>query len=160
MGTAPNQPSNDKKKPKPYTTHKTDEQSADESALNVEIGMRIRRARIVAKLSLDTLSGRIGVSYQQLQKYESGSNRISVSSLIALCRALDLAIDDILSGISSSGSDIEGGGATSRLPLDVYTVRIVSALDRLKDRRMKLAIVRFLEAFLPVRNDNEPGDQG
>jgi transcriptional regulator with XRE-family HTH domain len=41
------------------------------------IGQRIREARIAAKLSQDDLGNMLGVSYQQIQKYESGQSRIA-----------------------------------------------------------------------------------
>ncbi|WP_158874024.1 helix-turn-helix domain-containing protein [Antarcticirhabdus aurantiaca] len=53
---------------------------------------RVREARISKGLSQIALADEIGVTYQQLQKYESGHNRIAVARLSKLARALDLPV--------------------------------------------------------------------
>lgn len=52
------------------------------------VGKRIRAARILANLSLDDLGQRIGVSYQQVQKYENGTNRVGAGRLHQISVAL------------------------------------------------------------------------
>lgn len=52
------------------------------------LGGRIRRFREAAGLSQTELGDRLGVSYQQVQKYERGANRVSVDALIRIARAL------------------------------------------------------------------------
>jgi transcriptional regulator with XRE-family HTH domain len=53
------------------------------------IGERIREARVAAKLSLEDLADMIGTSYQQVQKYESGKNRVNGARFDRLCTALN-----------------------------------------------------------------------
>ena len=52
------------------------------------IGARLRAARVVAGLSQEKLANAIGVSFQQLQKYEKGGNRISAAQLVRVARGL------------------------------------------------------------------------
>lgn len=52
------------------------------------LGGRIRRYRESAGLSQTELGDRLGVSYQQVQKYERGANRVSVDALVRIARAL------------------------------------------------------------------------
>lgn len=54
------------------------------------IGARLRQARKQKDMSQQALGEALGVSFQQIQKYERGSNRISCSTLVVICRALDL----------------------------------------------------------------------
>jgi len=56
--------------------------------IDKEIGLRIRALRIDADMSQDVLAHSLGVSFQQIQKYEKGVNRIAVSRLIEVARAL------------------------------------------------------------------------
>ena len=56
------------------------------------IGRRLRAARQLKKLSQDQLGALVGVTFQQIQKYERGANRIASSRLWQLSRALDLPI--------------------------------------------------------------------
>ncbi|MCJ9673280.1 MULTISPECIES: helix-turn-helix domain-containing protein [unclassified Neorhizobium] len=55
-----------------------------------QVGSRIRQARLMRGVSQVELSARIGVTFQQLQKYEKGANRVSASKLVAISDALDV----------------------------------------------------------------------
>ena len=61
-------------------------------SIDAEIGQRIRRLRNAERISQEELASRIGISCQQLQKYESGANRISASRLVQLADALKVEI--------------------------------------------------------------------
>ena len=53
------------------------------------IGLLIRQARIERGVSQEELSKSLGVTFQQVQKYEKGTNRISLNRFIPLCKALN-----------------------------------------------------------------------
>jgi transcriptional regulator with XRE-family HTH domain len=56
---------------------------------DVYIGERIREARMAAKMSQDELGKKLGVSFQQIQKYEKGKNRLAGGRFEAIAKALD-----------------------------------------------------------------------
>jgi transcriptional regulator with XRE-family HTH domain len=64
------------------------------------LGLKIRQLRISLGLNQQQLAERIGVTYQQMFKYERGLNRISLSRLEALCSVLGWTIADALAGLS------------------------------------------------------------
>jgi transcriptional regulator with XRE-family HTH domain len=66
--------------------------SDDLREIDRRIGRNIRRERRMAELSFAALAGAIGVSSQQLQKYETGENRISASRLYRIASALALPV--------------------------------------------------------------------
>lgn len=68
-------------------------------ALDEEIGERIRSLRLRRGLSQSELGARLGVSFQQIQKYEAGTNRISASRLLDIAMALAVPIADLF-GVS------------------------------------------------------------
>ena len=70
------------------------ETQADE--LDREIGARLRHIRNVRGLTQEDLGRGVGVSFQQIQKYERGTNRISTSTLILLARKLDVSPGELL----------------------------------------------------------------
>jgi transcriptional regulator with XRE-family HTH domain len=74
--------------------------------IDVELGFRIRFLRKKTGLSLMSLAHDIGVSYQQLQKYESGYNRISVSALLAVAKALAVDPSSLLDGLGKDPTDL------------------------------------------------------
>ena len=60
--------------------------------VNLDIGQRIRRRRKHLNLSQSDLGKRIGLTFQQIQKYESGANRISAAMLLRIAKVLDVGI--------------------------------------------------------------------
>jgi transcriptional regulator with XRE-family HTH domain len=62
-----------------------------EQALDRAIGRRIRAARLARRMTQEQLAQVLGCSYQQIQKYENGSNRIAAARLVLLARRLELS---------------------------------------------------------------------
>ncbi len=62
------------------------------NAIDGHVGSRVRTRRTLLGLSLEKLGETLGVSYQQLQKYEKGSNRISASRLYQMSQILDVPV--------------------------------------------------------------------
>ena len=60
--------------------------------VDVAIGARMRLRRKSLGISQGVLSERVGVSFQQIQKYERGANRVSGSMLVAIAAALDTTV--------------------------------------------------------------------
>jgi transcriptional regulator with XRE-family HTH domain len=74
--------------------------------LDVEIGMRLRQARIRLSLTQTDLAKAAGISFQQIQKYERGDNRIAISTLARLRPVLGIEAVDLLPPLRSDGSAI------------------------------------------------------
>ena len=64
----------------------------------INIGETIKKYRLAASMSQMELAGKIGISYQQLQKYEKGINNISIFRLKQLSEALKIPINSLLEG--------------------------------------------------------------
>lgn len=65
--------------------------SVSDSDIDKSAGRLLRQLRRERGLSQTSLGSRVGISFQQIQKYEKGANRISISRLFALCCALDIS---------------------------------------------------------------------
>lgn len=105
---------------------------------DLAIGQRIQAARKSLGLSQTDLAQRVGVSYQQIQKYEAGQNRVSVTHLLHISAALDLALTDLLP-------------AAARAPvldLDSETIRLVRSFAAITDRDARRCIIKVIDAFL------------
>jgi len=74
--------------------------------LDAEIGAAIRSVRTIKGMSQTALGDVLGVTFQQLQKFESGINRLSASQLIVLCKALQISPMDIIGSQFDQPSDI------------------------------------------------------
>lgn len=77
--------------------------------VDLAIGARVRMRRKSLSLSQGALAARIGVTFQQVQKYERGANRVSGSMLVAVAQALDTSVGWLV------GEESEGGGEAEAL---------------------------------------------
>src|SRR5271170_1296158 len=62
--------------------------------VDIEVGARIRQRRLLLGMNQETLASRLGLTFQQVQKYESGANRVSASRLLAIAEILGVPIED------------------------------------------------------------------
>jgi len=69
------------------------------SEMDRTIGERVRHLRQMRGLSQTMLGKAVGVTFQQMQKYESGLNRISASTLVCVCNTLKVTPMEILGGL-------------------------------------------------------------
>ncbi|NJO55048.1 MAG: helix-turn-helix transcriptional regulator [Rhodospirillales bacterium] len=68
------------------------------------VGTRIRGRRVGLRISQTKLGQAIGVTFQQIQKYESGSNRVGASNLFKISQALDVDVSFFFDGIKKENS--------------------------------------------------------
>jgi transcriptional regulator with XRE-family HTH domain len=71
---------------------------ATRSMTNVDrqVAANIHRFRLELNLTQEKLAAALGISFQQLQKYESARNRITIGRLISICEALKVSLDEIV----------------------------------------------------------------
>jgi transcriptional regulator with XRE-family HTH domain len=79
--------------------------AAHPDPIDVSVGARIRARRLELGMSQTKLANALGLTFQQVQKYESGDNRVSASTLVRAARAL---------GIAAAALVGEGEAATDR----------------------------------------------
>ena len=72
------------------------------NAVDLHVGARVRLRRTLMGMSQDTLGEAIGMSFQQVQKYECGANRISSSRLYDLSRVLDVPVSFFFDGMDEA----------------------------------------------------------
>ena len=87
--------------------------------VDVHVGLVIRQRRKALGRSQEALAEAIGVSFQQVQKYERGANRVSASMLWEIARALRCKVADFFSGLADqhdacAAGDPEGFGHIGR----------------------------------------------
>lgn len=75
--------------------------------VDTHVSKRLRVRRMAVGMSQEALAERIGVSFQQIQKYENGLNRMSASRLYGLAQALGCTTDDFFKGLPVQTSEGE-----------------------------------------------------
>lgn len=81
------------------------------SPVDVHVGARIRLRRTLLGMSQERLGDALGLTFQQVQKYERGANRVGASRLFDLSRILDVPINFFYDNMTDATS---AGGAASR----------------------------------------------
>jgi transcriptional regulator with XRE-family HTH domain len=79
--------------------------------IDLHIGQRVRHRRWLLGMTQQQLAQAVGIRFQQIQKYESGANRISASRLWDLSRALEMPVSFFFDGLET-GKDAAVGNAT------------------------------------------------
>jgi transcriptional regulator with XRE-family HTH domain len=100
--------------------------------------------RTERKMSRITLGEALGLTVQQIQKYEKGTHRIGASRLQQICAVLEIPVSSLFEGASGSSPGESG------MPQDIIDfmeseegARFVAAFSRITDRKMRRGIARL-----------------
>lgn len=99
---------------------KGDETTRSSHAVDTHVGGRIRSRRVEQGLSQEQLAGRLGLTSQQVQKYETGANRVDASRLFDLARVLDVQVNYFFEAITPPDELMPG--ELAQLPPDSPTM--------------------------------------
>ncbi len=78
--------------------------------IDVFVGSRVRARRVGLRLSQTKLGDALGITFQQIQKYENGTNRIGASNLYKISKTLGVEVSYFFQGMPGDISEIAGGG--------------------------------------------------
>jgi transcriptional regulator with XRE-family HTH domain len=111
-------------------------------ALDAMVGARIRMLRVHRGISQTALAARVGVTFQQVQRYEQGAGRVGASRLARIASVLDVSVGEFFesstAGPSSSNSPV--------YPLAEPGVRqLLEAYARMPSPRLRVCIVKPAE---------------
>lgn len=73
--------------------------------VDIAVGERIRKLRLERNLTLAELGHELEISHQQLQKYETGTNRLSAGMLYAVAKVLRIEIHDLFDDVNAAADD-------------------------------------------------------
>lgn len=85
--------------------------------VDVYVGKRVRQRRWMVGMTQQQLAEKVGIKFQQIQKYETGMNRVSASRLWDISEALGVKISFFFDGLE--GSDSKSGDAEASIPGDI-----------------------------------------
>lgn len=117
------------------------------------IGNRVRMRRLELRMSQVDLADRLGITFQQVQKYENGVNRISASRLQRISQVLDVPIYFFFEGAgeSSQNQQKRGQRASASQVTDFLATpdahALMRAFMRIKDPKLRRWVVRTVRAL-------------
>lgn len=112
-----------------------------ETEVDKAIGARIRERRVTQGMSQAELGVPLGISFQQVQKYENGKNRVSASSLVLIARALHCTVAYFYKGID------QGDRSEEERPLSPEAIKIARRYDAVRDPELRGIMSKTLSAF-------------
>lgn len=84
--------------------------------VDVHVGKRIRHRRWLVGMTQQQLAEKVGIKFQQIQKYETGANRVSASRLWDIADALEVPVSFFFEGIESENAEAQ---ASDSVPADI-----------------------------------------
>ena len=116
--------------------------------VDVEVGHRIRIERLSRGLSQTALANQLGVTFQQVQKYEKGVNRVGAGRLTKIAEVLGVPVSTFFSGKEVLESE-QGRQGDDTSPLKLLTVsgafRLLRAYADIEDNNLRRSIVDLVE---------------
>ncbi|MEM8792404.1 MAG: helix-turn-helix transcriptional regulator [Pseudomonadota bacterium] len=108
------------------------------------VGQRVRQRRWMVGMTQQQLGNRVGIKFQQIQKYETGTNRISASRLWDIADALDVPVSFFFEGLEGVGND--AGTAQGDMMTDKEALELVRAYYSIPEnqRRRLFDLARVL----------------
>ena len=116
------------------------------------VGSRVRMRRLMLGMSQEKLGERLGLTFQQVQKYEKGTNRIGASRLQHISQILKVPVSFFFEGVSGPAKQDEDG--SSKAPVADYVSDFLSSSDGLaltkaftniKDSKLRRRVVDLVE---------------
>ncbi len=127
--------------------------------LDLHMGNRLRMRRLFLNLTQEKLAHLLGLTFQQVQKYEHGSNRISASRLYDIANALKVPISYFYENLPAELPSLEGMAESGQDPIDTEnkiatvdmssreTADLLRAYYRVKDQKKRRKILELIHVM-------------
>jgi transcriptional regulator with XRE-family HTH domain len=133
--------------------------------VDVHVGSRVRLRRTLLGMSQEKLGEAIGLTFQQVQKYERGANRIGASRLFDLSRVLDVTVsfffEDMPDSVAARSPALTRGMAEERESFEPdplakrETLELVRAYYRISDPVVRKRLFEMTKALALTNQDKE-----
>ncbi|HEX2591919.1 MAG TPA: helix-turn-helix transcriptional regulator [Rhizomicrobium sp.] len=121
--------------------------------IDAHVGERIRALREQRGMSQEALGQSVDVSFQQIQKYERGTNRVGASRLFELSQVFNVPVETFFSGLPSEGKDdAEARAAVSQLSQFARSREggeLMMAFASIKDVKARRQILQLIKTLAP-----------
>jgi transcriptional regulator with XRE-family HTH domain len=129
-------------------------------ATDIYVGKRVRMRRLALDMSQTNLADAVGLTFQQIQKYEQGTNRVSASRMQQFAKILEVPISFFFEGapaaqVMGGGKKINGKAAVSPAYVTNFLASqdgqtIIKAFTRIEDQKLRRSIVLFVEQLVGI----------
>lgn len=122
--------------------------------IDKHVGSRVRMRRMMLSMSQEKLGDALGLTFQQVQKYEKGTNRIGASRLQQISHILQVPVSFFFEGAPTAPGAPAHGGGMSEAPSPAYVADFLATSDglsltksfmRIKNSKLRRRIVDLVE---------------
>ncbi|WP_026187596.1 helix-turn-helix domain-containing protein [Ensifer sp. BR816] len=132
-----------------------EQKKATPKPVDIHVGRRIRMRRIWMELSQTSLAEQIGVTFQQVQKYEKGTNRVGASRLQQIADALEVPPSYFFEEMPGAGTNgVESGAVKSQIQSEIIDfassdegLALIKAFSRIGDANVRSRAIGLLKAL-------------
>ncbi|QDL91585.1 helix-turn-helix transcriptional regulator [Paroceanicella profunda] len=126
--------------------------------IDIHVGSRLRFRRLMVGMSQERLGAELGVTFQQVQKYEKGTNRIGASRLYEISRVLMVNVSYFFEGLEGDENQ-SGEGLPATAVTDFVStsegMALNTAFSSIRDRATRKRIVELVKTLaVDVREDS------
>ena len=115
--------------------------------VDIHVGARVRMRRLMLGFSQDKLAETIGLTFQQIQKYEKGANRIGASRLFQLANALDVPVQFFYEDLKGERADAASSQDLVALLATPDGLRLCRYFADIKDPHVKRRLVDLVKSL-------------
>jgi len=115
--------------------------------LDQALGLAIRLRRHARGLSQSALGEAIGVSFQQVQKYERGSNRVSFSTMVRICEALGCHVSDLVAEVDELGATAKSKTGAHEPLTQPEAGPMLEALSQIRSSGVRRAVLELARSL-------------
>jgi len=123
----------------------------DSMHIDSQIGQRLRALRLARGLSQADLASKVNLSFQQIQKYESGNSRMTASKLYEISVALDISVVWFFENLPLTSEDIKNYEPDAVLQNDAW--KVASEFNCIQDKTTRKKILELVKCL----SDSEVG---
>ena len=127
--------------------------SRSPTSIDQHVGTRMRLRRSLLDMSQSELGQKLGVTFQQVQKYERGTNRVGASRLFALARELGVKIDYFFEGLDEAGVPKLAAEDSDTLYDFIASpdgLALASAFSGIEDQTVRRRIIDLIRVLAPA----------
>ncbi|MDF2116919.1 helix-turn-helix transcriptional regulator [Roseiarcaceae bacterium H3SJ34-1] len=135
--------------------------------IDKHVGSRVRMRRILLGLSQEKLGAALGLTFQQVQKYEKGTNRIGASRLQEISKTLNIAPSYFFDGAPTGSAMAETGGTDAEGHSAAFItdfigtaegVQLNKAFARIKNAQVRKRVIDLVTAIADIDEGSAPND--
>lgn len=117
--------------------------------VDIYVGSRVRMRRTVLGMSQERLADQLGITFQQVQKYENGSNRVGSSRLFAISRILNVPVSFMFDGYEGASNAVvaEDVSLFDRQMRSRETVELMKAYYAIEDEGLRRRFLDMVKAM-------------